>query len=64
MPQNQKRRVSERFIEEKLIEMLEAKKAVRSARSFSDAGVLTMNKGVVLTLQSGQKFQLTIVDAR
>jgi len=35
----------------------------RSARSFDEAGVMTMNKGVVVTMADGSVFQLTIVDA-
>jgi hypothetical protein len=32
--------------------------------SFQDAGVLTMNKGLVVRLPNGQKFQVTIVEDR
>ena len=31
--------------------------------TFHDAGVLTMNRGLVVTLPNGQEFQLTIVES-
>jgi hypothetical protein len=62
MPQT--KRVSEAGVERKLISLLEKSKRVRSARSFKDAEVLTRNKGVVVKLHNGQKFQLTIVEDR
>ena len=34
------------------------------AESFEDAGVLTMNKGVSVTLWNGQKFYLTVQQAQ
>jgi hypothetical protein len=33
------------------------------ADTFADQGVLTCNKGLVVTLPGGQEFQLTIVDS-
>lgn len=35
-----------------------------SVESFEQAGVLTMNEGLVLNTQSGQQFQLTVVQSR
>ncbi len=35
-----------------------------SARTYSDAGVLTYNKGLVITMPDGSEFQLTIVQSR
>jgi hypothetical protein len=37
---------------------------VRSADSFREAGVLTTNLGVVLTMTNGSEFQITIVQSR
>jgi hypothetical protein len=31
--------------------------------TFRDAGVLTMNRGLVVSLPNGQQFQLTIVES-
>ena len=33
-------------------------------RTFEDAGVMTYNKGLVITLPDGSEFQLTIVQSR
>lgn len=33
-------------------------------RTFEDAGVLTYNKGLVISLPDGSEFQLTIVQSR
>ncbi len=33
-------------------------------RSFAEAGVLTCNKGLVITLADGSEYQLTIVRSR
>ena len=35
-----------------------------SARTYSEAGVLTYNKGLVITMPDGSEFQLTIVQSR
>ena len=35
-----------------------------SARTYSEAGVLTYNKGLVVTMPDGSEFQLTIVQSR
>ena len=37
---------------------------VRSVRTFEDVGVLTGDRGVVVTLTDGSEFQLTIVMSR
>jgi hypothetical protein len=37
--------------------------AVDSIDTFEQAGVLTLNKGLVVRLNNGQCFQLTIVEA-
>ena len=37
---------------------------VRSVRTFEDVGVLTGNRGVVVTLTDGSEFQLTVVQSR
>jgi hypothetical protein len=36
---------------------------VVASSTFEDEGVLTRNAGVTITLDNGQKFQLTIVEA-
>jgi len=36
---------------------------ISSARSFQDAGIMTMNRGVVLRMSDGSEFQITIVQS-
>ena len=38
--------------------------AIRDVASFRDAGVLTQNHGLVVTLVDGSEFQLTVVLSR
>jgi hypothetical protein len=60
-----KRRLSEKRFETKLARLIERRieHAGGSVTTFHDAGVLTMNRGPVVSLPSGQEFQLTIVDS-
>lgn len=37
---------------------------VTSVRSYKDAGVLTMNEGIVVSLKGGGEYQITIVRSR
>ena len=37
---------------------------VRRVQTFEDLGVLTNNRGVVVTMKDGSEFQLTIVQSR
>lgn len=37
---------------------------IRSVTSYQDAGLLTMNKGLVLRMADGSEFQLQIVRSR
>lgn len=60
-----KRRLSERRFETKLARLIERRieGAGGSVTTFRDAGVLTMNRGLVVHLPNGQEFQLTIVES-
>ncbi len=60
-----KRRLSEKRFETKLARLLERRlePAGGSVTTFRDAGVLTMNHGLVVSLPGGQEFQLTIVES-
>lgn len=60
-----KRRMSERRFEMKLARLLERclEKAGGSVATFREAGVLTNNRGLVITLPGRQEFQLTIVES-
>ena len=60
-----KQRLSERRFETKLARLIERRieRAGGSVTTFHDAGVLTMNRGLVVTLPNGQEFQLTIVES-
>jgi len=55
-----KRRITEKRLEAKLALRLERWAEVTT---FRNAGVLTNNKGLVLTFPNGQEFQLTIVES-
>ena len=55
-----KRRITEKRLETKLATLLERWAEVTT---FRDAGVLTSNKGLVLSFPNGQEFQITIVDS-
>jgi len=58
-----KRRLSEKRFETRLARLIERRieRAGSSATTFRHAGMLTMHRGLVVTLPSGQEFQLTIV---
>jgi len=60
-----KRRLSERRFETKLARLIERRieRAGGSVTTFRDAGVLTMNRGLVVHLPNGQEFPLTIVES-
>lgn len=60
-----KRRLSERRFETKLARLIERRiqRAGGSVTTFRDAGVLTMNRGLVVHLPNGQESQLTIVES-
>jgi len=60
-----KPRLSEKRFETKLVRLIERRieRAGGSVTTFRAAGVLTMNRGVVVTLPNGQEFQLTIVES-
>jgi hypothetical protein len=60
-----KRRMSERHFETTLSRLIERRLEQSGGRvtTFRDAGVLTMNRGLVVSLPNGQEFQLTIVDS-
>jgi hypothetical protein len=60
-----KRRMSEKRFEAKLARLLERRldSAGGSVTTFRETGVLTNNRGLVVTLPAGQEFQLTIVES-
>jgi len=37
---------------------------IKSVRTFEDAGLLTRNSGLVVTLRDGSQFEVTIVKSR
>jgi hypothetical protein len=55
-----KRRITEKRLETKLAQRLERWAEVQT---FREAGVLTNNRGLVLSFPNGQQFQITIVDS-
>jgi hypothetical protein len=67
-PRNRKRRrLTERSLERKLVNLFDTLFSRRSggwAENFEDAGVLTGNRGVVISVGNGQEFQLTIVESK
>ena len=60
-----KKRISERGLEKRLANLLDRVLENRGGhvRTFEDNGVLTRNRGLVVTLGNGQEFQLTIVES-
>ena len=61
------RRLNERHLETKLVNLFDNLFSRRSggwAESFEDAGVPTGNRGVVISVGTGQEFQLTIVESK
>jgi len=58
-----KRRMSEKRFETKLARLLERRleNCGGSVTTFRDAGVLTNNRGLVVSLPGRQEFQITIV---
>jgi len=60
-------RLTERSLERKLVDLFDNLFSRRSggrAENFEDAGVLTGNRGVVISVGNGQEFQLTIVESK
>jgi len=57
-------RLSEKRFEAKLARLLGRRLDATGGRvvTFHDAGVLTLNRGLVVSLPNGQQFQLTIVE--
>lgn len=55
---------SERSVERFLMRRIETSARVRDVATFEDAGVLTMNRGLVITTHGGREYQVTIVRSR
>lgn len=53
--------IGERDFEEILGDWLEQQKEVKRINTFEENALLTRNKGIVVELDSGEVFQLTIV---
>ena len=65
-PKRKRRRMTERRLERKLVDLFDRVLLRRSggwAETFEQAGVLTGNRGIVLYVGNGQEFQLTIVES-
>jgi len=59
------RRMSEERFESNLRNLLQRvlQRSGGQVHTFAETGVLTMNRGLVVTLASGQEFQITIVES-
>ena len=57
------KKMTERGLERRLVAMLQTKRQVRNAGTFEEHGVLTNNRGLVIELENGQEFQVTIVES-
>jgi hypothetical protein len=57
------RTVSERAVQDALVRAFLGSEMAYDAASFADAGVLSANKGLVVRLNNGQEFQVTIVES-
>lgn len=55
---------SDEEMQEALLDLFSCSGGSLSARSFSDAGLLTYNRGVVLRLPSGAEFQIEVQRSR
>ena len=55
--------ISEAPVDYKSDEALDTEK-VREVRTFEDAGILTRNRGLVVTMTDGIEFQITIVQSK
>ena len=65
-PKRKRRRLNERRLERKLVNLFDSLFSRRSggwAETFEEAGVLTGNRGVVISVGNGREFQLTIVES-
>jgi hypothetical protein len=60
-----KRRISEKRLEAKLARLLERRLEITGGdvTTFEEAGVLTNNRGLVVSLPNRQSFQITIVES-
>lgn len=60
-----KRRYTEKKLETKLLDLFDRLLSDRGGRAstFEEWGVLTNNRGLVLTLPNRQEFQITIVES-
>ena len=60
-----KRRITEKRFETKLAKLIERALDKTGGRvtAFEEAGVLTMNRGLVVSLANDQEFQVTIVES-
>lgn len=60
-----KRRLTEKRFETRLARLIERRleQTGGCVATFRERGVLTMNRGLVVTLPNGQEFQLTIVES-
>ena len=65
MAKRRDRKISEKGFETRLAHLLERRLEGKGGHveTFEDAGVLTMNKGLVVKLPNGQEFQVTIVES-
>ena len=45
-------------------EVTDIPEITESVQTFQDAGVLTNNKGLIITLEDGSEFQITIVQSK
>lgn len=50
--------------DDEIAELAERTQRIRHLCTFSDAGVLTMNKGIVIETDDGREYQITIVRSK
>jgi hypothetical protein len=58
------KKTTEKRMERRLRAMLERKRSVRRVSTFEEAGVMTRNRGLVILLTDGTKFQIEITEDR
>jgi hypothetical protein len=58
------KKTTEKRMERRLRRMLETKTSVRRVETFEEAGVMTRNRGLVVRMEDGTKFQIEILEDR
>jgi hypothetical protein len=53
---------NEKRMERRLQRLLDGRRGIDRIQTFEEAGILTRNRGLVIRLEDGTKYQITIVE--